>query len=300
MKKIDLYLLGEKGYRVLNEIIVSNKAIIGNVVIGKDKNIKNDYSKEIEEICKENKISYFFLKEHIEKNDNYKFAIGWRWLIKDSNNLIVLHDSLLPKYRGFAPLVNGLINGEKQFGVTALFASSEYDKGRIIAQKKLEISYPKKINELIKDISKLYIDISVYIIEQIKTKNKIESYIQNEKEATYSLWRDEEDYYVNWNESASKIKRFVDAVGDPYFGALTYLNEKKIRLEEVEEYPDVTIENRENNIGKIIFMLEEIPIVICKNGLLKIKKAYFVEENKLIFPLKKFRSRFSNFKGGKI
>ena len=44
-------------------------------------------------------------------------------MIKNSENLIVFHDSLLPKYRGFAPLVSQLINGEEYLGVTAIFTN---------------------------------------------------------------------------------------------------------------------------------------------------------------------------------
>ena len=43
--------------------------------------------------------------------------------------MIIFHDSLLPKYRGFAPLVNSLINQEKEIGVTAIKASQNYDEG---------------------------------------------------------------------------------------------------------------------------------------------------------------------------
>jgi methionyl-tRNA formyltransferase len=53
---------------------------------------------------------------------DFNIAISWRWMLKVSN-LIVIHDSLLPKYRGFSPLVNMLINGEDTLGVTVLFAT---------------------------------------------------------------------------------------------------------------------------------------------------------------------------------
>jgi methionyl-tRNA formyltransferase len=53
-----------------------------------------------------------------------------------------MHDSLLPKYRGFAPLPNALINGEREVGVTALFASEEYDMGDIVCQRRLAVEYP--------------------------------------------------------------------------------------------------------------------------------------------------------------
>ena len=87
---------------------------------------------------------------------DYQLAIGWRWLISGTENLIVLHDSLLPKYRGFAPLVNSLINGEQEIGVTAIWAGPEFDAGEIIFQEKAGICYPIKIQEAIEIVSGLY------------------------------------------------------------------------------------------------------------------------------------------------
>lgn len=295
MMKIGFYLLGRKGYEVLKEIIKCfDKKIIAYVVIGKDKNIKKDYSNEIEKICIENEIFFYFRNEEIEIKENYKIAIGWRWIIKEDSNLIVLHDSLLPKYRGFAPLVNALINGEKRVGVTALFANREYDKGNIIYQEILDITYPKKIEDLIENISKLYINIVSEILNKLKKNNILKSYEQKEQEATYSLWRDDDDYYINWKRNADEIERFVNAVGFPYLGARTYLKKQEIVIEEVEKIQDIKIEDRETHIGKIIFMNNGEPVVICGKGLIKIKKATFRNSNESIFPLKSFRIRFEN------
>ena len=73
-------------------------------------------------------------------------AVSWRWMIKHpKNKLIVFHDSILPKYRGFAPLVNMLINGEKEIGVSAIFGADEYDSE--IISEKTTISYPIKIQK---------------------------------------------------------------------------------------------------------------------------------------------------------
>ena len=133
---IVLNLMTEKGYQVL-KTITQYRDIISFVIIGKDDNVTNDFSKEIESTCKNNNIDFYY-KGNEPKVDEKKFiiAVSWRWMITHpANKLIVLHDSLLPKYRGYAPLVNMLINGEKEIGVTAIFGGNEYDKGDIISQK---------------------------------------------------------------------------------------------------------------------------------------------------------------------
>jgi methionyl-tRNA formyltransferase len=57
--------------------------------------------------------------------------------------LVVFHDSILPQYRGFNPLVSALINGDSRVGVTAM-GTDEFDKGDIIGQRTIAINIPSK------------------------------------------------------------------------------------------------------------------------------------------------------------
>lgn len=292
--KVTLFLMGLKGLTTIEKIIDSNLSeYINAVVIARDKNIVKDYYHEIEQLCLTNNILSFDKKNLKNANfSRYSIAISWRWLIQlsDSQRLIVIHDSILPKYRGFAPLVNQLIHKESEIGITALYATEEYDKGEIIDQEKIAIQYPIKIQNAIELISPLYGKIVCSIINNIKNKTTIKSFPQNEFQATYSLWRNENDYWVDWQKDATQIKRFVDAVGFPYNGACTKLFNDKIILENVEIEQDVKIMNRD--CGKIIFIKNNYPVVVCGTGLLKIKKAYYAKDKTSIFPLKKFRIKF--------
>ena len=84
----------------------------------------------------------------------------------------------MPKYRGFAPVINSLINGEKKVGVTALYANSDYDKGDIIFQESLKLNYPAKIKNVIKDLIPLYIKLMNKIVYSVK-KGKSSRPLQN-------------------------------------------------------------------------------------------------------------------------
>lgn len=289
---ITLYLATEKGYNVLKCLIYFKKSsFIKCVIIGTDKNVIKDFSQEIKELCQYNEIIFFFNDLPNEIITEYSLAISWRRLIKSNKSkLIVLHDSLLPKYRGFAPLVNQLINGDKLIGVTALFASDEYDRGDIILQSNIIIDYPIKINEAIKLISKCYEKIVLEIVENMLNGNPIKYIKQNEFDATYSLWRDNDDYQINWNQSSEKIKRFIDAVGFPYNGATSILNGEVVRIIDADIIDDVKIINRD--VGKIIFMKGHFPVVVCGEGLLLLKDIKD-KEGKSLLPLKKFRLRFN-------
>lgn len=290
--------MSRKGFDVLKAIVlIGFKNIEIEVVVGRDKNIQADYASEIISLCNDYQLVYYERSQvnlFSENKYDYSLTIGWRWMIENDRNLIVLHDSLLPKYRGFAPLVSALINGESQIGVTAIFANNiGYDKGEIIIQKKIEINYPIKIDSAITFVSNLYVQIVIELLNKIQTSSKIRSFKQDDSLATYSLWRNEDDYYINWNMPSTYIERFVNALGYPYKYAKTILGNEIIRIKDVEVVEDVIISNRDT--GKIIFFDRVYPVVVCGKGLIKIKSAFYEKTGENFLPTKYFRIRFENY-----
>ena len=287
---VTLYLMGEKGLSVLKGVLCC-KSIISQVIGAQDKNVQNDYYHDIKTLCNESGLSFYDRKDNFVANTAYSLAIGWRWIIptSDDSKLIVLHDSLLPKYRGFAPLVNMLINHEPIIGVTALHANGEYDRGDIIAQKSIEINYPIRIHDAINQISKLYVDLVLSVLNQIQLGIELNATKQDESVASYSLWRDEDDYAIDWSRDAEYIQQFIYSVGFPYKGASSFIEDLKYRVLDCEIRSDVKVENR--CPGKVIFMEDGCPIVVCGKGLLKITQLE-AEEGVSVLPLDKFRIRF--------
>lgn len=294
-KRIIFFCLGEKACRALSACL--HKACQANflVIVGRDLGVANDFAEDIVCLCKSFDVKFVERNEFdgfIDASD-YAIAIGWRWIIPaPAGKLIVMHDSLLPRYRGFAPLVNCLINGERQIGVSAIFASKEYDCGEIIAQKSLQIEYPIKIQDAIGKVSLVYAELAESIIDSISSGVELSGIPQSEDIATYSLWRDELDYFIDWQKTSEEISRFVDAVGFPYDGAKTRINGEVVKIMSVTPIFNVEIENRQSSIGKVIFISEGEPVVVCKEGLIKINAATTLDGNSIL-PLKKFRSRFS-------
>lgn len=282
MKSIGLLILGKKGIVTLRELEKFNLLnAINFVVIGFDKSIQNDYSVEAIQFCSANKINWLKREDYIESQHKCDFivAIGWRWLLNLKNNkLITIHDSLLPKYRGFNPLVTALIEGDKVIGATAILANNEVDSGDIITNESIEIQYPIKIEKAIDEVANLYGKILVRILKSAFLKPKP----QNHSFATYSVWRNEDDYKIDWSWDAQKIARFVDAVGYPYLGAVTDYNGYSIRVKEVSVEKDLNIINRTN--GKILKIDQNQPIIICGKGLIRIKLAITsAEQNEFKF-----------------
>lgn len=293
MDNVAFYIMNSKGWFVLSQFIKRfGPEKVAYIVSEQDINLQNDPFQAIEKLSIDKEIPFYkrtaFDYQLEAKFEGYKFAIGWRWLIKSQKNLIVFHDSLLPKYRGFAPLVNALISKEARGGVTALFADVKYDEGEIIRQKSVEFSYPLKVESAISQIEPLYFDLISDIYKAIQSGENLQASAQNHSKATYSLWLDQDDYFIDWKWSAEKIKRFVDAVGFPYDGAKARLNEAIVKFVDVEVVDDVKIEHRERHIGKVIF-IDTTPVIVCVSGLLKLLEFSDIAGQSLNI---NFRSRF--------
>ena len=287
---VSLYIMGEKGLTVLKESL-QYKTSIAQVIGARDKNVQNDYYNEIRQVCSENRIDFHDRTENVSVQTEYSIAISWRWIIKPEAGcrLIILHDSLLPKYRGFAPLVNMLINHEPKVGVTALFANGEFDRGDIIAQKCVDVHYPIRIHDAIAQVSKLYGEIVQELLCKIDDRSEIAAKPQDESEATYSLWRNEDDYEIDWHKDATYIQQFIYSVGFPFSGASSSFEGVKYRFWDCEIVEDVVIENR--CPGKVMFMRDGCPVIVCGKGLLKVTKLE-TEDGQSSLPLKKFRMWF--------
>lgn len=287
---LTLFVMTEKGHAVLESVISAvGPGAIGLVVGSRDAHVRNDSYEDIRATCRKAGIVFADRVQAPAIATDYALAVSWRWMIRGVPNLIALHDSLLPKYRGFAPLPNALINGEREVGVSALFASDEYDVGDIICQRSLQVEYPIKIQQVIQGIVPLYAGISAGICSSLASGAQLPRRKQDESEATYSLWRDDLDYEIDWSGDAARIARFIDAVGYPYLGARTTLNQEPVTVHDAVAEPDVRIENRA--VGKVIFVRGGLPVVVCGSGLLRIARME-TPEGRSLLPLKKFRSRF--------
>ena len=284
----------KKGLEVLKAVIKQHGAgCIEQVIISHDRNVQKDYYAELSALCKKNKICFRDKAKKYTLRSKYALAVSWRWLIDaGSTKLIVFHDSILPKYRGFSPLVNMLINGEKKLGVSAIIAEKDYDTGPVLARKEMRAVYPLKINDAIENVSGLYAELAVEVLGKIFSNKALAAVKQNEKKATYSLWRDEQDYRIDWSKSAEYIKRFTDSVGFPFKGAATKLEGRTVRILDAETEKDVVIENREP--GKLIFIKNGCPVVVCGKGLLRITDMRDDQTEKQLLPFKKLRIRLGD------
>jgi methionyl-tRNA formyltransferase len=160
-------------------------------------------------------------------------AIGWYYMIPQqmidlaSKGAVGIHGSLLPKYRGNAPFVWAMINGEKETGVSLFYFEKGVDEGDIIAQGKIIINDADTIKEVLEKAKEASIRILLEYLPQLK--DGIAPRIpQDHSQATIFPKRAPEDGKIDWSWDAARIKNFIRAQTKPYPGAFIIVNDKKV------------------------------------------------------------------------
>lgn len=137
-----------------------------------------------------------------------------------------LHASLLPQYRGAAPINFAIINGETKTGVTTFKIQHEIDTGNIALQQEVEIT-PKDtagtLHDKLKNIGAELMLKTVQLIEQ----NKLSLHPQPNAGISYAPKITKEFCHIQWNQTSEKIYNFIRGLS-PYPGAYTfYINHDK-------------------------------------------------------------------------
>jgi len=141
---------------------------------------------------------------------------------------INIHGSLLPKYRGAAPINRAVINGEKETGITFMFMKEKVDAGDIIFQEKIGILPDETSGELYYKLSALSAEILPKLLEKIKS-GKIERISQDIKLVTFARKMNKEDGKIDWSDKGEKVYNLIRGT-IPYPGALTYYKGKKLKI----------------------------------------------------------------------
>ncbi|MDT9587126.1 MAG: bifunctional UDP-4-amino-4-deoxy-L-arabinose formyltransferase/UDP-glucuronic acid oxidase ArnA [Candidatus Arsenophonus melophagi] len=138
-----------------------------------------------------------------------------------------LHGSLLPKYRGCAPINWAILNGEIETGVTLHKMIAKVDAGDIIAQKKISIDIKDTALVLHEKITQASEQLLTDTLSLIRIGD-YSSISQDESKASYFYRRRIEDGLINWSKSATAVNNLIRATTEPYPGAFTYLGRNKI------------------------------------------------------------------------
>ena len=158
---------------------------------------------------------------------------------------INVHASLLPKYRGAAPIQWAVINGEKITGVTTMYMDETMDTGDMILKQEVEIGEEETTGELWNSLAKVGAKLLDQTLEEIEKGQAPR--IKQEGEFSMEPMISKENAKKDWNNmTANKIKNLVRGL-DPIMGAYTFYEEKKLKLwkvkveeEFLDQYQDIT------------------------------------------------------------
>jgi len=175
-----------------------------------------------------------------------------------------LHGSLLPKYRGRAPINWALVNGETETGITLHYMTEQADAGDIVCQQAVSIDSSDTALSLNQKLTTAAAQMLDECLPQLKA-GKAKRQSQNHAEATYFGKRTPEDGAIDWQQPATAIHNLVRAVTRPYPGAFTYRGQRKITIWESKA---VDAPKKNSRPGTV---LSTQPLVIaCGEGALQV------------------------------
>lgn len=178
---------------------------------------------------------------------------------------INVHGSLLPKYRGGAPIHWAIINGEKVTGMTVMAMDKKMDAGDIISQRSLEIGEDEILDSLYKRMSILGRDLLIDTIPSI-IDGTAKYYPQDESEVTFGLNVQKEEEKIDFSKTRLEVKNLVRGLNSTP-GAYCILDGKRLKVYEVSILSD---NDNDYPCGYIVRVDNDGMIVRCGDGYIKI------------------------------
>ena len=232
----------------LKKLLENNYNIVGVVTApdkpaGRGKKLKASAVKEfaIEHNLKilqpTNLKSEEFLKELKSLNANLQVIVAFRMLPEAVWNMpqygtFNLHASLLPQYRGAAPINWAIINGEKETGVTSFFLQHQIDTGNVIMQERIKIDDNDNAGTLHDKLMELGAETilkTVQLIEQGKAQSIPQDKIQVTGDLKPAPKIFKNDMKISWNKNAKNVHNLIRGLS-PYPAAWTTLNGKNVKI----------------------------------------------------------------------
>ena len=228
----------------------------------------------IEQFSKKNKINF---RNPINLNSEFEYnilkklspdlgiVVAYGQLIPNSFlnipkfGFINIHASLLPKWRGAAPIQRAIMNGDKKIGISIMKVERKLDSGPILKTKEIELDQNSTHGEVEKKLSTLGANL---LIESIKTMEtgKAKFTEQDHLEATYAKKIDKSETKINWNLDANKVLVNIHGLS-PNPGS--WFEYKKERFKVLKA-------KISNNQGKPSSVLDENLIIGCKSNSIQI------------------------------
>ena len=190
-----------------------------------------------------------------------------------AHGCINVHASLLPKYRGAAPISKAIIDGETETGITTMYMDVGLDTGDMLVKKTLSIGPEETAGELHDRLASLGRETMEETLRQL-CAGTLQREVQDDEQSTYASMMKKEDGRIDWNLSAQEIHNHVRGL-DPWPGAYTTLNGELLKLAETS--PEAV----EGQPGSVIAADKNGVCVACGSGSLRIQQLQLAGRKRL-------------------
>lgn len=223
-------------------------------------------------------------------------AVSWRYMIPSQVykgarlGAYVMHDSLLPAYRGFSPTVWAMINGEDYTGVTLLEMADDFDAGDIIDQTRVAIGPDDTIAALLERVTESYLNLLDNHLPDLLA-GTVSATPQEHSRATYTAKLVPGDFEIDWHWSTERIYNLIRATTTPYAGAFTHFEGQKLYV-----WGAKLLDRPRQYVGRIPGRVAEIregegTVILTGDGLLLLTEVQI--ENGERLPAAQVLNRFS-------
>jgi methionyl-tRNA formyltransferase len=178
-----------------------------------------------------------------------------------------IHASLLPKWRGAAPIHRAILMGDKKTGVTIMRVVQKLDAGDMVRKTEIQISEKDTTEQLTKTLAKLGADLMVEVMDELSLKGELKSTPQDEASVTYAEKVTKEESKIDWHNSADVIARKIRAF-NPYPVAQTEYREAICKIWDAE----IGIDSDKHAKAGELIKLDEFIHVKCGEGVLLVKE----------------------------
>ena len=297
MEKLKIIFMGTPEFAVgILDTIIKNKYEVVGVITAADKPAGRGQKVKfsaVKEYALANNLKLLqpsslkdpeFLKTLQQLNANLQVVVAFRMLPKVVWNMPTLgtfnlHASLLPNYRGAAPINWAIINGETKTGVTTFFIDDKIDTGAIILSDETEISANETAGQLHDKLMQLGSNTVIKTLDLIEKGNVITTIQKENQEIKTAYKLDKENCKIDWTKSGSEIHNLIRGLS-PYPTAWCLFKDDSQELNvKIYEAQFIAIEHLEN-IGTIFSNKKELKITVL-GGFLSILSLQFPGKKKM-------------------
>jgi len=279
-----LQKLVESGYQVVGVVTAPDKPAGRGQKITSSAVKEYALSKKLTLLQPINLKEDYFLEQLKNLNANLQIVVAFRMLPKIVWNLpsygtFNLHASLLPEYRGAAPINWAIINCEKKTGVSTFFIDDTIDTGKIILKEEVSIPPRATVGSLHDILMDIGADLVLKTVVLIKNKKEAPIQQSNSENLKTAPKLNKNNTRIDWATSVENIDAFIRGL-NPYPVAWSKLmNHDKILIVKIY-LCDFKIENHSYPLGQIIATKNELKVA-AKNGLLSINEIQLPGKRKM-------------------